>query len=68
MTRDDTAYRQLATAAYVAETEGLIGYENVLRRIQDEDLLGRDCTRAERNTLRAWFGLGREVSETEQCA
>ena len=43
-------------------------YERILLRVQNPDMLGRDLTRDERNQVRAWVGLSREVSETEQCA
>ena len=43
-------------------------YEYVLAVLEDDEVLDRDLTRTERNQLRAMFGLGREVSETDRCA
>lgn len=52
---------------YARRVEGLTEHADIERRIQDEDMLGRDLTRRERNMVRSWFGLPAEVTETEQC-
>ena len=60
--------RLISNAVFAANTSGIDTYEDVIQRIQDRDMLNRDLTRSERNMVRGWYGLPREVSETEQCA
>ena len=66
--KESVTAASIADALYTAHEEGFSGYEDVLRRMQDDDMLGRDLTFAERGFVRGWFSMPPEVSETERCA
>ncbi len=58
----------VSSAVSAAKREGLTEHADIECRIQDEDMLGRDLSRRERNMVRSWFDLPAEITETDRCA